>query len=225
MKYIRKNYIGDDEQVRRINSKVGKADMLIILGDIGDVSYIKKLRGYKVLITGNHDKGPSAYKEITTYTTKRLDEKTVQSLGLQNWTESDLFKKGYIHNLNLVTNTLEFSRIIASSNGLFDEVYSGPVALNDKILLSHEPIDIKLAGNVSGKSFMFNIHGHDHSGKLSDMYHLNVCAELVDYTPVSLQSLIKQGILSNIDTIHRLTIDGATAKKQLNLEIKEEVVK
>ena len=62
MKYIRKNYIGDEEQIKRINSKIGKYDTLVILGDVGDVEWVKKLRGYKVLIMGNHDAGASNYK-------------------------------------------------------------------------------------------------------------------------------------------------------------------
>lgn len=64
MKYLRKNYIGDDEQVKRIRSKVGKADTIIFLGDIGDIEYIKKLRGYKVLIKGNHDVGDTEYEKV-----------------------------------------------------------------------------------------------------------------------------------------------------------------
>ena len=35
MIHLRKNYIGDDEQIARINAKVGRKDTLIILGDIG----------------------------------------------------------------------------------------------------------------------------------------------------------------------------------------------
>ena len=61
---IRKNYIGDLEQVKRINSKVGKNDTIIFLGDIGDIEFIKKIRGYKVLVMGNHDKGASNYKRV-----------------------------------------------------------------------------------------------------------------------------------------------------------------
>ena len=53
-----------EEQVKRINSKVGKYDTIIFLGDIGDVEYIKKIRGYKVLIKGNHDKGLTNYSQI-----------------------------------------------------------------------------------------------------------------------------------------------------------------
>ena len=64
MKYIRKDYIGDEEQVKRINSKVGKNDTIIILGDIGNTDWVKKIRGYKVLIMGNHDSGKSNYQRI-----------------------------------------------------------------------------------------------------------------------------------------------------------------
>ena len=54
----------DEEQIKMINSKVGRKDTLIILGDIGNSEYASKLRGYKVLITGNHDKGSSNYKDV-----------------------------------------------------------------------------------------------------------------------------------------------------------------
>ena len=64
MKCLRKNYIGDEEQIKRINSKIGKYDTLVILGDVGDVEWIRKIRGYKVLVMGNHDKGASNYKGI-----------------------------------------------------------------------------------------------------------------------------------------------------------------
>ena len=64
MKHLRKNYIGDDEQVRRINSKIGKYDTLVILGDVGDIEWVRKIRGYKVLIMGNHDKGATNYKDV-----------------------------------------------------------------------------------------------------------------------------------------------------------------
>lgn len=148
---MRRNYIGDDEQVRRINSKVGRKDVLIILGDIGDETFVRKLRGYKVLIMGNHDKGATKYAEY------------------------------------------------------FDEVYEGPLFVSEKLLLSHEPIDLP---------FAFNIHGHDHANWYgAGKQHLNVCAEHIDYTPVNLTHLMKHGLLSKVETIHRATIDGATERK------------
>ena len=62
MKYLRKNYIGDDEQIKRINSKVGKNDTIIFLGDIGNTDLVKRIRGYKVLVKGNHDTGSANYQ-------------------------------------------------------------------------------------------------------------------------------------------------------------------
>ncbi len=44
--------------------------------------------------------------------------------------------------------------------------------------------------------------------------HLNLAANVCDYTPVSLGKLIKDGILSDITSIHRMTIDNATEKKE-----------
>jgi calcineurin-like phosphoesterase family protein len=64
MVHLRKNYIGDDEQIARINSKVGRKDTIIFLGDIGDEEKIRKIRGYKVLIMGNHDTGATKYEEV-----------------------------------------------------------------------------------------------------------------------------------------------------------------
>ena len=152
MKYLRKNYIGDGEQIKRINSKMGKCDTLIILGDIGNKEYLKKIRGYKVLIMGNHDTGASTYE-------------------------------GYV-----------------------DEIYEGPLIISEKIILSHEPISL---------SFMFNIHGHTHSNKTPiTKNQYDMCAEHINYTPVSLKSIIESGMLKNITSIHRMTIDDATARKK-----------
>jgi calcineurin-like phosphoesterase family protein len=160
----------DQFQVNNINKVVHKSDTIIFLGDIGDPSLLKKIRGYKVLITGNHDKGSSIYEEY------------------------------------------------------FDEIYTGCLTISDRIILSHEPIE-------NCPSFLFNIHGHDHSGRDFTTYvlkdydadmpcsemaknyltciknyklnKLNLCAEWINYTPVSLADIIKSGVLTNISTIHR----------------------
>lgn len=174
MKYVRKNYIGDDEQVKRINSKVGKWDTLVILGDVGDVEWVKKLRGYKVLIMGNHDSGARNYYRGHLYYEHR---------GENNW---------------ICDN--------GEDNGLFDEVYEGPLIISEKIILSHEPIPF---------SFMLNIHGHDHSGwesGLHNNWYWNMCAEHIDYTPVNLNKIIESGALKAIDSIHRITIDEASER-------------
>ena len=101
--------------------------------------------------------------------------------------------------------------------GMFDEIYAGPLFIADKILLSHEP--------VYGLPWCLNIHGHDHSNK--ELYkegckHLNLAANVCGYTPVNLGKLIKDGILSDIDSIHRLTIDHAIEKHSGRQWIKKE---
>jgi calcineurin-like phosphoesterase family protein len=149
------NRISDDDLVKLINSKVGRKDTIIHLGDVGDVEYIKKLRGYKILIMGNHDTGKTNYE------------------------------------------------------GIFDEVYSGPLMIGEKLLLSHEPVDIP---------WVFNIHGHDHYGHASKN-HLNCCVDAhkriygLDWEPINMNQIMKTGLLSRTESIHRLTIDDATERK------------
>ena len=148
-----KNRPNDEDYVKLINSKVGKNDLLICLGDVGDIEIARRLKGYKILIAGNHDAGMSNYKEV------------------------------------------------------FDEVYAGALIVGEKLILSHEPIDVPWA---------FNIHGHTHSGEpMSDNRHFNVCGEARKcYEPVNLNQFMKAGFMSNIQTIHRSTIDLATKRKK-----------
>ena len=58
------NRPSDEELVRRINAKVGRKDTLLLLGDCGSQEFVRQLRGYKVLIAGNHEPGLSAFNEI-----------------------------------------------------------------------------------------------------------------------------------------------------------------
>lgn len=141
----------DEELVKKINAKVGRKDLLIILGDCGDLDYVRKLRGYKVLVAGNHEKGLTAAKEV------------------------------------------------------FDEVYAGPLIISEKLILSHEPIA------VSG---MFNLHGHNHSGKPKGKNDYNFCADINNYEPIHFNSWMKEGHLAKVNTIHRNTINTATNRKR-----------
>jgi len=141
-----------EEQIKMINSKVGRKDHLIILGDLGDIDCVKKLRGHKILIKGNHDLGLSNYQDI------------------------------------------------------FEEVYGGPLMISEKILLSHEPINI---------SWAFNIHGHDHNQKGENKKgHLNCCADVIGYSPINFNQFIKSGKLKECESLHRSTIDKATERAQ-----------
>ena len=59
-----KNWICAEEQLKILTKLVHKNDTLIHLGDVGNLEYMKKIRGHKVLLMGNHDTGVSKYKEV-----------------------------------------------------------------------------------------------------------------------------------------------------------------
>ena len=145
------NRPSDEELIKNINQKVGKTGTLLLLGDVGDIECARRLKGYKVLIAGNHESGLEKYKEV------------------------------------------------------FDETYSGALIIGEKLLLSHEPINAK---------WIFNLHGHNHSGAKIDKYHLNVCADVIGYTPINLNQFLKSGALSKIQTIRRTVIDKATKNRK-----------
>jgi calcineurin-like phosphoesterase family protein len=136
----KEKYLNDQEQIASINKVLGKKDTIIILGDVGNPEPLKLIKGYKILILGNHDNGASKYKDYV------------------------------------------------------DEVFEGPLMISPKILLTHEPVDFKYA---------FNIHGHDHNNtKFKDEMHLNVCAEVINYTPVKFKDIIDSGKLGKVPNIH-----------------------
>jgi calcineurin-like phosphoesterase family protein len=75
-----------------------------------------------------------------------------------------------------------------------DEVFEGPLMISRKILLTHEPVMF---------TYAYNIHGHDHSyTQFRDTKHLNVCAELINYKPISINQIIGEGRLKNIPNTH-----------------------
>lgn len=95
----------------------------------------------------------------------------------------------------------------AAYKNCFDEIYTGPLFIAEKILLSHEPL--------YGLLWCLNIHGHDHNNVESykeGCKHINLAANVCGYTPVNLGKLIKGGAISDIPSIHRVTIVGTTRR-------------
>lgn len=217
--------ITDEEQVKRINSKVGKNGTIIFLGDVGNLEFVKKLKGYKVLIMGNHERGRTNYE--------RVQKKVV--VDASRYTQEgaiDFMRAAYTDYEVKFICSGKAGWIFDIDNRLFDEVYEGTLQISPKIILSHEPIDYE---------YCLNIHGHDHSGadfvnhvlkyydadmpltsmidnyletiKTDKLTKLNVCAEWINYTPINIERLIKSGILHSIPDVHRHTIDEATLRK------------
>ena len=193
-----------EEQVKYINAKCGKADTLIILGDVGDISYVRQLRAkYKILVMGNHDSGASNYQR---HIFKQKFDKDL----FQKHEALDEMKRLYpncaysiIDSYDSIDNSPCWE--VCADNRLFDEVYEGPVMISPKLMLSHEPIGC--AG------WAYNIHGHIHArSHKNDECHYNVCADCHNYLPLNLNQFLKSGALSKISSIHRQTIDEATAR-------------
>lgn len=145
--FMDENWPTPEEYIEGIKG-IGKNDTLICLGDVGNPEWFKKIKGYKVLILGNHDRNPEYYKPY------------------------------------------------------FDEIYTGPLMIAEKIILSHEPIpDITWA---------LNIHGHKHCAEKNiDIYHYNVAADVVGYRKISLADIIDKGHLKYIISLHAQIINHA----------------
>jgi len=99
--------------------------------------------------------------------------------------------------------------VLSKVSDHFDEIYTGPLFIADRILLSHEPI-------YGLEEFCLNIHGHVHNGAykeynvLSNSYtHINMASDVCNFTPIDLGKEIKNGLISNIPNYHRITIDNA----------------
>ena len=127
---------------------IGKNDTLIHLGDVGSPEWMDEIKGYKVLIMGNHDVGASTYQPY------------------------------------------------------FDEIYTGPLMIAEKIILSHEPIP--------EITWALNIHGHAHcQEKNIDICHVNCAADVVGYKYLNLADIIKNGYLRYIISLHGQAINHA----------------
>lgn len=203
------NRPSDQEQIAMINSKVGKNDTLIILGDVGDVECVKQLRGYKVLICGNHDVGATNYQRERSewqFDQKEYSEEEAKEVVRK---QCPGYKITVAEAITFVNGKgITATWVVTADNQLFDEVYTGPLMIGEKIFLSHEPVNIP---------FALNIHGHDHSGwEHKDWAHLNVCSDVIGYTPINLNQALKSGAASHVQSIHRQTINDATkrAKKR-----------
>lgn len=194
--------ISEEEQINILKKYCHKNDTLIHLGDVGNAKYLKELKCYKVLIMGNHDQSIEKFKEKT------------EMIDLDNYSQEEIKELQKRKEIDFVN--YEFHKPFVrgyKSNGLFNEVYSGPLWISKKLILSHEPISIE--DNEWGNPIAFNIHGHDHSG-CESKNHLNICQNIYGYIPLNLNQFIKNGYLNKIKDVHTLTKEYATARKEAN---------
>ena len=194
------------EIVQRINAKCGRKDTLICLGDVGDVEYIKQLRAKrKILICGNHDAGRTNYeRQIFTQLFSSEVYTKEQVLDLMRTMYPNCRYSIEADESIITADGFMFWKATAE-NMLFDEVYEGPLMIAEKLILSHEPVDVPWA---------FNIHGHVHDRRhKNDKNHFNCCADVINYEPINFNQWMKSGYLAHIDSIHRETINAAAIRK------------
>lgn len=201
----------DEMQLHNINAKVGKYGTIIILGDIGDINVVSRIKGYKVLIKGNHDSGDSNYKrgedKIKVFNSQDLSKQEMEEIAKN---AAEIMKDpAKVEALPIEKHFKTEFR----DNHLFDEVYSGPLIISDRVILSHEPMAVE---------YFMNIHGHDHSCRtFRDNLHKNVCAEFIKYTPISLGELIKKGAFKDVPNIHRAAIEDQSRRALKNKREKQ----
>ena len=191
-----------EEQVKRINAKCGRRDALICLGDVGDIEYVRQLRAeYKVLVMGNHDAGASNYKRQVIKKIYDQDDYTKEQVLAEMRANYPGWKITIYESYEFHAPFKRWN--VYADNLLFDEVYEGAVIVGEKLILSHEPVNIP---------WLYNVHGHDHAGR-QRQNHLNVCSDVISWEPVNFTQFLKSGFASKIQTIHRETIDNATKRK------------
>ena len=197
------NRPSDEDLVKLMNTQCGKRDVLIHLGDVGDIEYVRQLRAqYKVLIMGNHDAGATNYKRQIVHKVYDQDVYTKEQViaemraAYPGWKISISESWGFHSPFKRWNVTID--------NLLFDEVYEGPLMVAEKLLFSHERVDVPWA---------FNAHGHDHKGA-KHANCMNVCLDANGYKMINLNQFLKQGHTAKVQTIHRATIDGAIERKK-----------
>lgn len=157
-------------------------------------------------------------KNITTI--ESLDNYQVCSINAICHKTDTLICLGDVGNIELVKRLKAGHKVLILGNhdrgaayykDVFDEVYAGPLMISDKILLSHEPI-------IPCPDYLVNLCGHVHAKKhkFREKKHqyYNFCAEAIEYKPISLAVLIKNGLLSGTKDIHEVTVKGAVERKK-----------
>lgn len=192
-----------EQQVKLINSKVGKMDVLIHLGDVGNVDYVRQLKGaMKILICGNHDAGASNYQ-------RQIWIQKFDMAQYQKHEALEEMKRLHPNCSYSISEGYDFHSPftyweVKADNKLFDLIFTGPLMLGEKLLLSHEPINMI--------PWAYNLHGHVHDRRVkNNLNHFNVCADVIGYEPINFNKFMKEGHLAPIVSIHRDTIDRATS--------------
>jgi calcineurin-like phosphoesterase family protein len=68
----------------------------------------------------------------------------------------------------------------------FDEVYDYPIVYNDRLIFSHEDM------NIPDDFYMVNVHGHHHEKDMGHPRKFNVSVERIGYKPITIESIMEK---------------------------------
>lgn len=199
----------DKMQIDSINKVCTKNDCLVILGDVGSIDCVKKLKAsYKVLIMGNHDAGASNYKrkyykqniDCAPYQIKSSNDIWSEALKLclkgneaarydYVCKEKALVRKKALEDLRKNLDFKELSRATYyddTSPEFWEALYDNK--LFDEIYEGSLQISPKiiLSHEPVDSKFCLNIHGHCHRGPFSfynrsEVIERHTSTEIVKY--------------------------------------------
>ncbi|MCH5313068.1 MAG: metallophosphoesterase [Helicobacter sp.] len=170
------------------NQAVRKKDNVLHLGDLyfsGGFSYLKKLKGTKMLIVGNNDiEGFERLKTLKNwYVQQGLKLNIEQKESIIKKLDKEFGKtkiKEDIY-LNAIVQDIAGERIMFSHFPVFNRKH------NDRFSATRDILDklFKLA------DCSLNIHGHIHSRQTGHSFCFNVCCEQLGFAPKRLGEILK----------------------------------
>ena len=94
------------------------------------------------------------------------------------------------------------------------EIINSMVGKGDTFVCLGDVGDPKYVPMIKARKKILLLGNHDARGAYKDgCKHINLAANVCGYTPINLGNIIKDGILSDIESIHRVTIDRAVERK------------
>ena len=180
---VDENWVDVDKQIEIINKKISDRDLLIVIGDPGDIKYIKEINCSKILITDSRKLCKKLYlnKKYSRYLS--FDEE-IEYIRAEN--------KEYVLNELLALKPQYYNVKVDTINsrvdydcGMFDEIYDGPLMIRPHIVLSHRPVKISRGLNVHGDSFY-----DGESKRVKDnLVWFNVTCNVLNFEPVNLEKI------------------------------------
>lgn len=180
---VDENWVGVDKQIEIINKKVSDRDLLIVIGDPGDIKYIKEINCTKILITDGRKLCKKLYlnKKYSRYLTFDEEIEYIKAENAEYVLNKLLALKPeyYKVKVDTINSSVEYDC------GMFEEIYDGPLMISPHIVLSHSPVKISSGLNVHGDSFC----GGETEHIKDKLVWFNATSNILNFEPVNLEKI------------------------------------